>query len=66
MITNSFRGKPSVVNVLPETRAPVMYYKDAARALVELANTRRDKIKMINYLVAGATPLLQQGTWPMP
>jgi len=56
MITNSFRGKPSVVNVLPETRAPVMYYKDAARALVELANTPRDKIRMINYLVAGAKP----------
>jgi threonine 3-dehydrogenase len=57
MISESYRGKAFVANILPETRAPVMYFKDAARAVVELARAPRERIKMVNYLVAGAKPV---------
>jgi threonine 3-dehydrogenase len=49
-------GKPFTIWVAPETRVPVIYVKDAARAIVELGAAPRDAIKMVNYVVAGPTP----------
>jgi threonine 3-dehydrogenase len=49
-------GKPFTIWVAPETRIPVIYFKDAARAIVELAAAPRDAIKMVNYVIAGPTP----------
>jgi threonine 3-dehydrogenase len=57
IIEDSIKGKPITVNVSPDTRTPVMYFKDAARAVVELARARREDIRMVNYLVAGAKPV---------
>jgi len=56
MIEASIRGKPYTVNVTPETRIPVLYVADAARAMFELAKTPREKIKTVNYLIDGVKP----------
>jgi threonine 3-dehydrogenase len=61
VIEESARGNPFTVWVTPETRAPVMYFKDAARAIVELAEARREQIETVNYLVAGAAPSASAG-----
>jgi len=39
----------------------VMYFKDAALSVVELARAPRESIKMVNYLVAGAKPVATAG-----
>jgi threonine 3-dehydrogenase len=61
VIEESARGNPFTVWVPPETRLPVMYFKDAARAIVELADAPRGQIKTVSYLVAGATPNASAG-----
>jgi len=55
-IEESARGKPFTIWVTPEARIPVIYFKDAARALVQLAEAAVQNIKMVNYLIAGPTP----------
>ena len=50
------RGNPFTIWVRPETRVPLLYYKDIARATVELADAPRDNIQMINYLLGGPMP----------
>jgi threonine 3-dehydrogenase len=57
MIEESIKGNPFTVPVAPATRTPAMYFKDAARAVIELARAPREGIRMVNYLVAGATPI---------
>ncbi len=61
MIEESVRGKPFTVWVEPRTRAPVLYFKDAARSLVELARAPAEDIGMVNYLLAGVTPVPSAG-----
>src|SRR5947209_9499194 len=55
-IEESSKGKPFTIWVTPEARIPVIYFKDAARALVQLAEAPVQNIKMVNYLIAGPTP----------
>jgi len=57
MIEECIKGKPYTVHVSPETRTPVMYFKDAALSVVKLARAPKKDIKMVNYLVAGAKPV---------
>jgi nucleoside-diphosphate-sugar epimerase len=57
MIEECVKGNPYTVHVSPETRTPVMYFKDAALSVVKLARAPRKDIKMVNYLVAGAKPV---------
>lgn len=54
VIEESAKGNPFTIKVKPETRCPVMYYKDAARAIVMLAEASSESIKAVNYLVDGA------------
>jgi len=56
MIEESAKGNPFTVWVRPDTKAPILYIKDAARAAVKLARTPVDSIKMVNYVLAGVTP----------
>ena len=56
VIEECAQGKPYVMYVKPETRCPVMYFKDAARAIVMLGEAPVEKIKMVNYIIAGPTP----------
>jgi threonine 3-dehydrogenase len=57
MIEESAKGNPYTVNVTPDTRCPVLYFKDAARAIVLLGDAPDDAITRVNYLVAGPTPI---------
>jgi threonine 3-dehydrogenase len=55
-IEASAKGKPFTIPVAPETRVPILYLKDAARALVELAAAPKERIQTAVYLLAGPTP----------
>jgi threonine 3-dehydrogenase len=57
VIEESAKGNPFTITVSPGTRCPVMYYKDAALAMVQLAQAPRENIRMVNYVIAGATPI---------
>jgi nucleoside-diphosphate-sugar epimerase len=57
VIEESAKGNPYTMYVKPETRCPVMYFKDAAMAMVKLGEAPLENIKMINYLIAGAVPI---------
>jgi len=57
VIEESAYGKTYTVYVKPETRCPIIYFKDAARAIIELGEAPIEDIRMVNYLVAGVTPV---------
>ncbi len=61
MIEKSALGEPFTVWTTPETVIPILYYKDAARAALDLAAAPRDSIKAINYLVDGVAPTPNAG-----
>jgi nucleoside-diphosphate-sugar epimerase len=56
MIERPARGEAFAAWVPPEMVIPILYYKDAARAAVELAGAPADRIRTINYLVDGPPP----------
>lgn len=56
MIEHAVRGEPFEVWAPPEAVVPILYYKDAAKAAIELATAPADAIRSINYLVDGARP----------
>lgn len=49
MIEESVNGRPFTVDSSRDTRVPVMYYKDAAAAIVQLAGAPAADIKMVSY-----------------
>jgi threonine 3-dehydrogenase len=51
------KGRPYTIFVRPETRAPILYFKDAARAMVKLGEASRDGIRMVNYVIGGSQPV---------
>ena len=53
MIEKSILGEPFEVWVRPEAVIPLLYYKDAARAALDLAAAPFDDIQAITYLVGG-------------
>jgi threonine 3-dehydrogenase len=55
------KGNPYVIWVNPETRYPILYFRDAARAIVKLRETPLEKIKTVNYLLAGISPVPSAG-----
>jgi threonine 3-dehydrogenase len=55
------KGNPFTIWLKPDTRVPVIYFKDAARAAVELAKAPLENIKTVNYLLAGVTPVASAG-----
>jgi threonine 3-dehydrogenase len=56
-IEESVKGNPFTIWVKPESRCPVMYFKDAALAIIKLGGTPLANIKMVNYVIGGATPI---------
>lgn len=56
-IEESVKGSPYTIYVQPETRCPVMYFKDAAIAMVKVAEAPVENIQMVNYIIAGAKPI---------
>lgn len=57
VIEECAKGNPYSMYVKPETKCPVMYYKDGGRAIVMLAEAPLENIKMVNYIIAGAVPI---------
>jgi threonine 3-dehydrogenase len=56
-IEKSFFGAPYEIFVTPETACPIIYYKDAARAFLEISRTPPDQIRTMNYIIAGVEPM---------
>ncbi len=50
------RGKPYRLLCEPETRCPVIYFKDAARSLWELSQAPASRIQTVVYNLAGISP----------
>ena len=61
VIEECAKGKPFTIWVPPDTRCPVLYLKDAARAIVELGQAPLENIKSVNYLLAGIEPIASAG-----
>jgi threonine 3-dehydrogenase len=56
VIEAAVNGTPFTITVEPGTGPAVLYVKDAARAMVELAAAPEEQIRTINYLVTGTKP----------
>ena len=56
VIEECARGNPFTMTVTPETAVPLMYYKDAARAMIQLGQVPLENIQTVNYLVDGLKP----------
>ena len=56
VIENAAKGIPFTIWVRPETRVPILYFKDAALAILSLAEAPPERIKMVNYLLGGPRP----------
>lgn len=56
-IEKAFLGEPYEIFVTPETAAPILYFKDAAKAFYDLSRAPIQQIRTINYNLAGITPV---------
>jgi threonine 3-dehydrogenase len=56
VIEECAKGNPFTINVTPETAVPIMYYKDAARAMIQLGEAPVEKIATVNYVIDGVKP----------
>jgi threonine 3-dehydrogenase len=56
VIEHPARGRPFAVWVGPEASIEIIYYKEAAAAMLQLAAAPPDAIKTINYNIAGIHP----------
>jgi threonine 3-dehydrogenase len=56
VIEHAARDQPFAVWAPPEAVVPILYYKDAARAAVDLADAPAASIRSISYLVDGVPP----------
>ena len=61
MIEAAGKGEPFSVWTGPETVIPILYYKDAAKAAIDLAAAPLEDIETMNYLVDGARPTPNAG-----
>jgi len=61
VIEAAANGTPFTITVEPRTCPPVLYIKDAARAMIELAAAPREQIQTINYLATGTEPVPTAG-----
>lgn len=50
------RGNPYTIRITPETKIPIIYVKDAARAIIMLGEALLGRIKTVNYVLAGISP----------
>lgn len=61
VIEECAKGNPFTIWLKPDTRMPVIYFKDTAKAIVELAEAPIGNIKTVNYLLAGVKPVASAG-----
>jgi len=55
-IEYALRGQPYVLTCDPQTRCPVLYFKDAAQAIVDLSKANSAGIQTRIYNIAGISP----------
>ena len=55
------KGRPYTIELAPHTRLPLVYVKDAARGVLDLARARKDDLKQFNYLINGVPPIPTAG-----
>ncbi|MBN2060627.1 MAG: NAD-dependent epimerase/dehydratase family protein [Deltaproteobacteria bacterium] len=56
MIEESVMGRPYILRMSPDVRHPLLYFKDAALALIKLSEAPRTDIKTVCYLINGMDP----------
>jgi threonine 3-dehydrogenase len=56
MIEESVKGNPFAVVASPELTTPILYFKDAAKAAIDLSRAPLERIQSVNYLVDGVKP----------
>ena len=56
MIDAAIKGKPFAVWVRPDTRHAILYYRDAANAVLQLVDAPIGNLKRSVYVVAGTQP----------
>jgi nucleoside-diphosphate-sugar epimerase len=61
VIEECAKGNRFTIWVKPETRIPVLYVKDAARAMIKLGEAPLENIRTVNYLLAGVEPVASAG-----
>ncbi len=62
MVEDSIQGKPhQAIYCLPESRASLIYVKDAARAADMVLQAPKENIKMVNYNVTGIPEVVTAG-----
>ena len=61
VIEECAKGEPFTITLKPETKVPVIYFKDAAQAIVRLGEAPLENIKTVNYIVAGVSPIASAG-----
>jgi threonine 3-dehydrogenase len=54
-------GRPFTMWVEPDTKVPIIYIREAAQAIVQLAEAPQAHIKTVNYLVDGVKPTPSAG-----
>jgi len=57
-VEKAFYGQPYDIFVEPDIRCPVLYFKDAARALILLDAAPAESIQMACYLLGGIKPMI--------
>jgi len=56
VIESAANLRPFSVRVSPDVIVPILYFKDAARAALDLSAARPDRVASVNYLVDGIRP----------
>ena len=57
MVEESVAGRPYTLRVAPDVKHTLLYYKDAALAMIKLAQAPEQRVKMVCYLVKGVEPV---------
>jgi threonine 3-dehydrogenase len=57
LIEESVRGRPFTLRMAQDVKHPLLYFKDAALAMIKLAEAPEADIKMVSYLINGVEPL---------
>jgi threonine 3-dehydrogenase len=57
LIEESFKGRPLTLQMAPDSTFPLLYVKDAALAMIKLAQAPAGDIKLVNYVINGIEPL---------
>jgi threonine 3-dehydrogenase len=56
VIEECAQGNPFIMTATEETAVPIVYYKEAAQAMIQLGQAPLAQIKAVNYLVDGVKP----------